>query len=183
MNISQSAKSKLQAFASNLHPRDAIGRFAKKGVAIAKNNKAKIATEGAVVAAGVAGGAIGGAVVGSLASATTRAAITVGKKAYSRATSEKVKTALANGESLMKVAKDAGAEFISDLKSPKFQRQLEKQFIGDLAYGAIATTVGAIAPVMGLGDAVAIKTSGTGGKIGSSAVQKLKKKLRAKWRQ
>lgn len=183
MNISQSARSKLQAFAEKLHPRDAIGRFAKKGAEFAKNNKAKIATEGAVVAAGVAGGAIGGAVGGSLASATTRAVITVGKKAYSRATSEKVKTALANGESLMKVAKDAGAAFISDLKSPKFQRQLEKQFIGDLAYGAIATTVGALAPVKGLGDAVALKTSGGGGKIASSAVQKLKKKLRAKWQQ
>lgn len=80
-------------------------------------------------------------------------------------------------------AKQAGAEFISDLKSPKFQRQLEKQFIGDLAYGAIATTVGAIAPITGLGDAVAVKTSSGGGKIASDAVQKLKKKLRAKWQQ
>ena len=161
----------------------AIAKVVGKGKEVIANNKAKIGTEGAVVAAGVAGGAIGGAVVGSLASATTRAVITVGKKAYSRATSEKVKTALANGESLMKVAKQAGTEFISDLKSPKFQRQLEKQFIGDLAYGAIANTVGTFVPVMGLSDAVALKTSGGGGKIASNAVQKLKKKLRDKWRQ
>lgn len=178
MNITASAKSKLKAFAENLHTRDTIGRFAKKGGDFARKNKQVIAVTGAMVATGMAGGAVGGAVVGTVASATTRSLITIGQKAHSHATAAKHKEAYNKGESLFKIAKKAGAEFISDLRSPKFQRQLEKQFIEDLAYGAIATAVGAIAPVMGLGDAVAIKASGAGGKIGSNAVQKMKKKVR-----
>lgn len=149
-----------------------IGNFLQK-------HKGAIANEAPVIAAGFVAGSMAGPVVGSLASAATRTAITIGKRAYSRATADKVKEALANGQSLMSVAKEVGTEFISDLKNPKFQRQLEKKFLSDLAYGAVASPIGAISKVPGLGDVVAIKTGTALNKVINSSLQKIKKRIKA----
>jgi hypothetical protein len=150
-----------------------------KAKAFISANKETILTEGAVVAAGVIGGKIGGAAVGSLSSATMRAAITVGKKAYSAASKAKAEAIASNGKGLMSIVKTAGAKFISDLKSPKFQRNMEKTYLGDLAYGAIATAVSSFVPIPLAGDAVALKTAGLGGKLASKGLQNIKKKVKA----
>ena len=144
-----------------------------------RNNKGKIATEGAVVAAGVIGSAIGSPVVGALASASMRSAITIGKKIKATTVtykSEQSKNAQMGANALTKAAKSLGAKSINELKSAKLQRKLESDFIGDLAFGAIDMAVSAIVPVPMVGSAIALKTSGTVGKFADKLVQKVKKR-------
>jgi phage-related protein (TIGR01555 family) len=138
-------------------------------------NKGKILTEGAVVAAGVIGSKVAGPVAGSIASATTRSAIAVGKKAYGRLKPVAGATKINSGN-LMKAVKAAGGEFLSDLKSPKFQRKLEKDYLGDLAYGVVATAVSAIVPIPLVGDVAALKGSGKVAEIAGKVVQGIKKR-------
>lgn len=180
---------KKDSFLEDLHPRypkghPNAGKFiSKKDIALAaKNyaskNKGRIATEGAVVAAGVIGSAIGSPVVGALASASMRSAITIGKKIKAstvKVKSEHVKNAQIGANALDKVADKLGANSISELTSPKFQRQLEKDFIGDLAFGVIDMAVSTLIPLPAVGSVVAVKTSGAVSRFADKMIQKIKK--------
>jgi hypothetical protein len=141
-----------------------------------RNNKGKIATEGAVVAAGVIGSAIGSPVVGALASASMRSAITIGKKIKATTVKHKNEQLVQGATALGKVADKLGAKSINELKSAKFQRKLESDFIGDLAFGAVDMAVSALVPLPMVGSAVALKTSGAVGRFADKMVQRFKKK-------
>ena len=134
--------------------------------------------EAPVIAAGIVGSTFGTPVVGAIASASMRSAITIGKKIKATTVkhkSEHASQAMEGAKALSKVAESLGAKSINELKSAKFQRKLESDFIGDLAFGAIDMAVSAIVPLPMVGSAIALKTSGMVGKFADNLVQKFKK--------
>jgi len=156
-----------------------VAKGASKAVEFAKNNKETILTEGSVVAAGFIGSKVAGTASGVAAGAAMRVAIGIGKKAFKRVNEAKAEAVTSNGKGLMGLVKKAGLGFISDLKSGKFQRSLEKGAIGDLSYALVANTVNALQPYP-IGDMVALKTSGYVSKLASAGVQKVKKQIKAR---
>ncbi len=189
MNISTQARSKLKAFAENLHPRypkghPLGGQFMPKGSADYKKAiAARIASKGVTTASAAVGGAIGGAVGGVVGNAVGAAVgttlATVGKKLHSRIQEAKAKQNIANGENFMAIAKEAGAKFISDLKSPKFQLQLEKEFINVLASKAVGDSSD-IVTRSGLADtAIAAAGGSTAGKFSNKQLRKVKKFIKS----
>ncbi len=140
----------------------AIAAKLKPIIAGIKKNKGKIATELAVVASGaIASKLTGNPVLSTLAGTSARAAIAVGKVVHNSVQKARSEAIGKQGDNFMAIAKSAGLKTISELKSYKFQRKLEKGFAGDVAYAAIANSVGALfkgTPLgkVSVGDAVAL---------------------------
>lgn len=103
----------------------------------ASQNKGAIATQAVVAASGVIASAVAGPVGGAIAAATARATIKIGA-----------------------LIKESGAKSFQELRNPEFQKELEKGVQKDLINGAIATAINSVLPIPGVGNIVAMKTSG-----------------------
>jgi hypothetical protein len=160
------------------------GKFMPKGSPEYKATiKSQLASRFATTAASSVGGAIGGAaggVVGNAVGAAVGATIaTIGKKLHSRVQEAKAKQNIGNGDNFMAIAKEAGAKFISDLKSPKFQLQLEKEFINVLSRKAVGDGINLIAKSGLAGTAGSLAGGAAAGKFSNTQLRKVKKYLKS----
>jgi len=149
-----------------------------------KKSAGKIATEGAVALTGIAASKMGAnPAVAALAGTTMRAAITVGVQFHNNVQKAKAAAIGKAGGGFMSIVKEAGLKTISDLKSYKFQRKLEKGFAGDAAYAGLANSVGAILGATPLGklptgDVVAFLDPGKTAKKALKLKQRLARAVR-----
>lgn len=182
-------------FFEHLHPRypkgdPKAGQFIPKAELIQsaktkakllfEKHKGTIAKQGIPIGAGLAVGAKTGTLGGVIATATARSIVSVGAKIHENrvklkeATMKRAEVEIAEGSKLQGVVKSLSAKTIDDLKQPEFQYKLEKDYLTDLAAGAIKTGVEAVSSIPALGLVVSKVTSKAAGEALSKIIRKSK---------